>query len=533
VAVQGRTVTYDLAVPEAGQRYKLVWEFGGDRLRLTAERVGEKPLRVWTGSAWQISFDCTVAAVTNLARVTRVGETGLVELPALLHAPGHGTWRVEAKGRAASWRADSFRLIYTVDSFRPIYTVTSELKLGEEAQPEGDYLLKPGRHRSEVEFAVTQHKPPVRRGTPKVVRRALNRCAITAMTYRPDTATLTNNGNSVHAIICADVWAALTPVGGRLLPNLHARDLLRDTLERHLNGGPSYAAGGWVHDGRRSYYEDQYVMSGTAFLLGVVESGLKWSPPLRRKLNAEIERMRRRDLDGDGLVESPYHLGISGQHQWSTSWFDAISFGWKDAFANAVLYPALLKLGEKKWAAQLRASYWSTFYNEKTGWLAGWRCKENKLHDYGFLFVNGAAVRSGLVEKKPAREIIGRLWEELQRLGPPDYRMGLPGNLWNVPYKDMVCWMDEGINQNRALTFSQARHFVGALYQVGMAKEAEMVLRTMLESFGNGTAFGGCGSGVDWRRWDGQPSGYEGLLSDQLGVLALAMERYGKGRPRG
>ena len=39
--------------------------------------------------------------------------------------------------------------------------------------------------------------------------------------------------------------------------------------------------------------------------------------------------------------------------------------------------------------------------------------------------------------------------------------------------------------------------------------------------------FGGSGSGLDWRYWDGRPCGYEGLLTDQFGILAVALERYG------
>ena len=563
VAVRGRTVTYDIEVPGVGQHYRLRWEVASDRLRLTAERVGDKPLRAWNSSAWHLAFNSTVAAVTNLGRVTRRGEAGLVELPVLLHAPGFGTFRVQAQGRAASWRADSIR---------PLTTVTSELKLGEAAQPEGDYLLLPGRHKAELEFVVTQHRRPVRRGTPQVVRRALNRCSLTALTYRADTATLTNNGNSVHAICCADNWSALVPGIGRILPNLHARDLLRDTLTRHLNGGTGYAGGWIIENGKRRRWEDEFIMSGTAFLLAVaeyLENGLKptrtrseiafhppkggarspsalfartddaaWLRLYRPKIAAELRRMRARDLDGDGLVESPRRLGISGQHHWATSWYDVISFGWKDAFANALLYPALVRLGEKQWAAKLRQSFWKAFYNERTGWFGGWRCQADKLHDYAFLFVNGAAVCHGLVDPQPAREIIGRLWDELQRGGlprrsgqghaggPPDYRLGLPGNLWNIPYADLAIPMAEGIYENKSLTLSQARHFVGALYQVGMTKEGDTLLHAMLESLGNGTAFSGCGTGVDWRRWDGAACGYEGLLTDQLGVLALAMKRY-------
>jgi hypothetical protein len=59
-----------------------------------------------------------------------------------------------------------------------------------------------------------------------------------------------------------------------------------------------------------------------------------------------------------------------------------------------------------------------------------------------------------------------------------------------------------------------------------MLAEADQVLEGLCESMADGSAFGGCGSGIDWRCWDGTPSGYEGLLCDQFGVIALALERY-------
>jgi hypothetical protein len=43
----------------------------------------------------------------------------------------------------------------------------------------------------------------------------------------------------------------------------------------------------------------------------------------------------------------------------------------------------------------------------------------------------------------------------------------------------------------------------------------------------SGTALGGVDSGGDWRRWDGSPSGYEGILSDQFGVLIPAIREFG------
>jgi hypothetical protein len=37
---------------------------------------------------------------------------------------------------------------------------------------------------------------------------------------------------------------------------------------------------------------------------------------------------------------------------------------------------------------------------------------------------------------------------------------------------------------------------------------------------------GGAKSGLDARFWDGGPCGYEGLLTDQFGILATVIRRY-------
>ncbi|HUX00988.1 MAG: hypothetical protein WBD63_02940 [Phycisphaerae bacterium] len=536
VQVCGNRVTYDVEVPRCGQRYRLAWEVLEDRLRLEARRTGERPLLAWDSSLWHISLSSGVTPTASLGRITREGEAGLIEPPVLLHAPGHGTLRVQTSGDRMLWRSDSWR---------PTMTTTAELKLGETPTAMGLYELSPGEHRAAVEWVVTRADMPLRSDAPAVVRRAVERCAWTSLTYRPDTATLSNNANSIHGIICADSWSAVATKIGPILPHLDALDLLRDTLDRWLDGGPSYGGGRVVIDGKVRYVEDEYIMTGAAALLGLADylaaaGDPAWVGRHAASIRGELDRMRQRDLDADGLVESDIRLGISGQHQWSTSWYDVISFGWKDAFSNALLYPALVGLHRKltrlgypdlargldQWAGRLRQSYTSAFFNPQTGWLGGWRSKDGQLHDYGFLFVNGAAVVGGLIDDEPAERIIRKLWHELGQLGPTDYRFGLPGNLLVIPYDDMAIPMPEGVYQNHTLNLSQSRHFLGAMYRVGLQREADGLLSAMMGSLADGSAFAGCGTGVDWRRWDGMASGYEGLLSDQFGVLAVALDRY-------
>ena len=533
-------VRYDVAIPAAGQRYILEWKVFEDRILLHAERIGEQPLRAWKSSAWMIGLTSLASTSHVLGKIVRRGETGVMDLPVLMHFPRFGTLRVMADGGSALWRSDSER---------PLNLTTSELKLGEIPQQEGDYLLPEGRFVSEIEFKVEQVHPSLSSDAPSSVVQAIQRCSLTALTYRADTGTLSNNGNSIHCPICMDNWSAITTRMEKILPNLAPVDLLRDSLERWLDGGPGYASGPLLQDGKVHEAEDEYLMTGTAGLLGLAEylqhSGTsEWAHSFRNQIQKKLRQMRARDLDDDGLIESKYRTGVSGTGQWSTTWMDVVSFGWKDSWTNALLYPALRTLaavlprldqidlanGLSEWAALLKKNYYSTFYNSKTGWLAGWRCAEDKLHDYGFLAVNGAAVCAGLLEEIDARTIIERLWQETRKVQIPNPRYGLPISLWPIPDKDLADIMQgypQGFYGNGACTHSQARHFVDALYCVGMKKEADFLLEHLCSSLADGLVYGVCKSGVDARYWDGWPCGYEGLLTDQFGILSSALRRYG------
>jgi hypothetical protein len=539
--VEGNSVAYDMRFNSAGQHYILNWTVEEDRLRLHAERIGDRAIRAWHSSAWMIGLSSFASTAHVLGRSIRKGETGIMELPALLHMPRFGTLKVTTTSGDAMWRSDSDR---------PLNMTTSELKLGEVLQPEGDYLLPAGHFVADIEMTVEQVYTLLSEGSPKNVVDAVKRCSLTALTYRADTGTLSNNGNSIHCPICMDNWSATTTRMDPILPNLRPVDLLRDSLERWLDGGPGYASGPLLQNGKVHEAEDEYLMTGTAGLLGLAEylqhSGtVEWVSLYRSQIQKKLKQMRARDLDKDGLIESRYRTGVSGTGQWSTTWMDVISFGWKDSWTNALLYPALTTLatvlptlghpdlaeGLSAWASLLRKNYRPTFFNRETGWLAGWRCAEDKLHDYGFLAVNGAAVCGGLLDEIDAKSVIEKLWHETRRVRIPNPRFGLPISLWPIPDEDLADIMQgypHGFYGNGACTHSQARHFVDALYVVGMKKEADYLLEHLCSSLAEGLVYGACKSGVDARYWDGWPCGYEGLLTDQFGILVSAFKRYGK-----
>ena len=539
VRIRGNTVRYDFKA--AGQHYRLVWRVTARGLTLHVERTAARVTQAWHSAAWAIGLRNSAAPSHVLGRLRPEGESGAVALPALLTIPGFGSWAIKSSGPAGWARSDCFR-VHDLN--------TLELKVGEEPTAEGLYRLRAGRHRAVFTLTPKRPTPLLRASAPAVIKRALARTQWTALTFRADTATLSNNGASMHCPICMDTWAAVARPQGDVLPGLPAIDFLRLSLERWLTGGPGYAAGRLLQDGSSHDADDEYLQTGASALRGLGEylqqgATPAWYREFRPRIRQKLAAARARDLDGDGLIESLHRTGVSGTQQWSTCWFDVISFGWKDAFANATLYGALLALvsGLRRhdemdqaqklahWAGWLRTNYRAAFWNEATGWLAGWRCREDKLHDYAFLPVNGAAIAAGLLSPEEGRGILVRLLAEAKNTGMPDPALGLPGNLRPIPDEDLSDIMQGypfGYYQNGGRTHSQTRHFVMALYHCGLQREADAMLERLCTGLAEARVFGGNQSGVDWRYWDDRPCGYEGLLTDQFGLLEAIFWRWGR-----
>ncbi|MEO6874936.1 MAG: hypothetical protein ABI222_08950 [Opitutaceae bacterium] len=537
--VRGATVTYDFRA--GAQHYRLTWKVSPRGLILRAERTGAREMLAWHSAAWGLGLRNSAAPSQVIGRLLQDGETGAVAAPLILNFPRFGSLEFSSTSRDLFLRSDCYR-------HHDLNVL--EVKLGETRTAEGLYRLRKGRFSSTLKIRPIAPRVRLQAAAPAVVRRALARTAFTSLTFRADTGTLSNNGASMHCPICLDTWAAVILPMGAVLPGFRAEDLLRYSLERWLAGGPGYAAGRLLQDGRAHDAADEYLMTGTAALRGLGDylrqtADREWFQRHREPILQRIAEARRRDLDGDGLIESSYRTGISGTGQWSTCWYDVISFGWKDAFANAILHGALRQLAAAfrrfgleaeaadlaAWADQLRASYGPAFWVEKSGWFAGWRSQDGELHDHAFLAVNGAAVDAGLVEPADARRLLRRLLIEAKRVGMPDAVLGLPGNLWAIPDRDLADIMQGyplGYYQNGGRTHAQARHFVMALYRAGLVREGDRLLERLCAGLAEARVFGGGQSGVDWRYWDDRPCGYEGLLTDQFGVLEAIFWRWGR-----
>lgn len=534
--VTGSTVRYEVISEAASQRYVLEFTVYADRIAVHAERHGSRERRAFTSSAWHVATDNRVTPSNVLGALTFEGETGLIAGGATWHFPRHGSLGILAS-HDALWRSDSVR---------PLDTNTLELKIGERPTSFGDYVLPAGSFTVDTELIVaTPVLAELIADTPAVVRRALDRHGVTALPFRADTSTYSNNGASMHCTTSlADVSAiaALLPDADHLTPMAW----VGDSLQRWLDGAPSYGSGATSHGPHR--LEDEYVhmAANTLAALGrfvAAQPDGAWFYVNRERIVDELERMLARDVDGDGLVESTLRRGLSGEHQWSTAWADVISFGWKDAWANAVLFetwqlwPAVLRRHDENDLASridaaresLRRAYLPTFFDERTGLIAGWRSQDDVLHNYGFSVPIAAACASELLPVETARGIMESLVTAWRGVGLEDYRNGIPLNLWRIPEDDIggvIFGLPMGSYQQGGYSHHGARAIIDALDRVGLTDEADRVLEGLCETIGDDTSFGGLGSGRDWRMRDGTPSGYEGQLVEGFSVLASALRRY-------
>lgn len=457
------------------------------------------------------------------------GETGLLRTPALMHFPGQGSIRVTAN-------VPTVELTYTSDR----RAQTAQLSL-----PGASFE----HQRMVYTLDVTAIYPQLAGIENDARFDAFRRNWLDALQLNPSLQTLANNTASDTCAFCyyeyADI-AALTPA---LAPGLTALDVMRQTLDRMLAGG--FAYGMPVAPDHPAATADTFPAMVIA-AANCVRAGHSdaWLATNYEGIRGWADSMLATDSTGNGLTK----YAVSGNSGiWSdgfpkvrpSNWWDTIGFGWEDAYGNALAYRALRdmammakKHGKSADAARftaaaqkLRDAFFKCFYNPETGILGGWRSQDGQLHDYYFLWVNGIAIHYGLVEKPQANAIMDKLLAKMKEVGYDKFSMGLPGNLITVPLKDYVHRTPDGRYgggvlpdnsdgfqnyENSGATGAYAFFTLAALYDLGRRQEADAILFPMLEGYGE-CGFEGRGpSGMsnDWRRWDGTPKGYEGLLTD-------------------
>jgi hypothetical protein len=489
------------------------------------------------------------AGVTPPSPMGRLAGRGELAFPVLLHFPDHGTLLATTGGDAATWRFTARRGEREVE-----LDLTGGVRRDE---ANAVSYQQAGLSHTTLDLRLTEVCPDQATvdADPKLA--GVKRGWLNIFAFRPDMGCLSNNTVSDTCQFCFYEYADQAYQTPPLFAGFTALDLVRTTLDSAFDGvKPLYGGDTAI-----------FVDSDPSMVIAAwdVIDGLRDEAWLKRRLG-DIEKYGEHilaaDQDGDGLAESRRSgnsgSGGGGAGEWSSNWWDVISFGWKDAYGIALDYRALRCLadlerraGDGAKAARYTAAadkikqlYYPTFYDPATGILAGWKSKDGQLHDYWFLWVNGIAISYGLVTPAQGNAIVDKLQAKIKEVGYTSFKLGLPGNLAPVARKDYAGGgvmgqphKDDGsdsfqVYENGAATASFAYHYLQALYSLGRRAEADAIFDAMLEGYRDGVYQNGVGTGVDWRRWDGRPCGYEGLLTDTYYALsAYVTGRLGKGLP--
>lgn len=475
-------------------------------------------------------------ADTRVSHVTLLGmlETnGSMALPALMHFPDRGTFRITANipeagplGYATS-RKDT-KITFPgataeypmVDYHLTVVSIYPEIPgIGADAQFDG-----------------------------------FRRNWLNIFQINPQRRMLSNNAGSDTCGFCYYEYADIAGYTPPLTTNLTALDMVRQTLDRIIAGAKAVGMPGYspmvIHrEDRPECSADtfpSFLIAAEDYFQGTQDQ--TWLTSNYDKIKSWADDMLATDRNGDGLVK---YIVSGNSGSWPAkvkyrpaNWWDTIGFGYEDAYANALAYRALLgmdKLAQqanhpddaahyRAAAEKLKAAYFKTFYDPNTGVLAGWRSEDGQLHDYYFLFVNGIAIDYGLVPQEQANSIMDRLLAKMNEVGYTNFGLGLPGNLIPVPKADCVQYNQHDgfqIYENGGATACFAYFTVAALYDLGRIQDGDRILFPMLDAFARGDfqGFGPNNKSKDWKMWDGTCKGYEGLLNDNYYALLAVLDR--------
>lgn len=498
----------------------------------------------------QIPSPISLVFEPEVSHATLLGLTageGRVAMPAVLHFPDHGTLRITSIPQDIKIGYDALR--YQDHSKNQDY-IRITLPAATEERPSVEYILEVTAIHPELQTDLKED--PLLDG--------FRRNWLSIFQWNPRLNVLANNAASDPCAFTVFMYSSMAKHTPPLAPGLTALDLVKQTLNRYLEGMKAYGMAGYSQYDTTTYLDTYPSLLMAAYDYVRSSQDREWLDNNYPKLKAWTDKMLETDKDGNGLLEYVYS-GNSGS--WPrvenptmrpSNWWDTIGFGHEDAYANALAYRALLGMAElsllsgnlenaesyENRAAQIRRAYFDTFYNPATGVLAGWKSKDGQLHDYYFLFVNGAAITYSLVTEEQGRRIMDRLLEKMKEVGYDKFEYGLPGNLIPIRQEDYTHLIKRWggsetkdgsdafqIYENGGATAAFSYFTINALYKLGRRQEGDMIMMPMLQSFTNGGFQGRGPNGMtyDWKAWDGTPHGYEGLLVDGFQALLALLQR--------
>lgn len=482
-----------------------------------------------------------------------------IRLPCILHLPDLGSVRISSNVPGATLEYDASRSAKLPNPF-----VSVEFPPATAEMPEIEYTLEP--------VAIY---PPWAGAEADPACDGFRRNFLNLFQVNARLQMLANNSASDPCSFTLFLYAEGAAVLPPLAPGLTANDLIRMTLDRYLSGAKGYGQAGYAADappdsGQLPWKTPHTSLDTLPSLLIAActyteSSGdFAWANAHFDQIAAWAREMMASDKNGNGLIEYPATGNLGDRptfpEKLPANWWDAINFGHEDALANALAYRACTKFADlatrlnrpaeaqvfTEHARRLRAAYVPTFLNPATGVLAGWKSADGELHDYWFTFIQGVAISYGLVDDRQADAILDRIVAKMKDVGYQQFYLGLPGNLIPIRKGDYY-WdtsgktpptvygeprLEDGSDgfqyyENGGATGCWTYFLIHALYQRGRINEARAIFLPMLEGYRRGVFQGRTADGRsnDWRDWQGNGHGYEGMLVDNyFALLAVGDE---------
>lgn len=538
IEVKGNVVRYLGIQAVKDLVLNVIFTVEADRLQMEIEETCNRTFPAVEYEAWRLAWDVRVSPTgTNGVPSQQAGRNGHVPLPAYISGEGSGCLSFR---RTDGGQGDGTHL--QVESYRASEALTCGVVLRERAPDGFGLMIQEGTRKAAFELRVTNLQPRRSPGAPAgPISPGIQRSWATLIScYRPEYRGFSNNCASVNCHL--GQWSPLEvlahtdqPADG---PDLSA--MLRFTVEKAVLDGGGY--GYW-----REYFMDSdpslLIAVGGCFRAG---PSREWLERIRPGLIEVFERMVATS-DESGLLVNKYLSGNTGEMTRSTNGIDTVCFGHLDAYSNAWAYrglrsigPVFKALGEKDRLARaidiadrMRKSYGPTFINPETGWVSGWRSLDGKLHDYAYLIINGMAIAFGLLDDAAARKALGGLEALRRKACPVSPRLGLPVNL--IPHKFEDHYLPQYLKGSQptyeiftdgGLSSNLAEYYLRSLSEYGFKDVARQLADDFDQGFADGIFSGGVGSGNEMRSWEGLPTGYEGTLTYNHGLIyAVAVEK--------
>ncbi|MCX6361716.1 MAG: hypothetical protein NT029_18070 [Armatimonadetes bacterium] len=517
-------VRYELSVGEAG---RLAWEVDAhsDGLRMAVSCAADVSRSI---DKLELVFPFEPTRVMTSVISSHGTDDGRFQLPAIISAPDLGQMLATSPSRAGmTGRVEGSRpgkwLVVTLELPVPAQGARTELRIAPVVLP------RPAGYRDAKRWRAA------RRGWFNLIQQSCGASGGGVEVH----GVWANNALSdpVSSVLYMLVDATLLVPD--LAPGVSMAPILRRSVDYWLDhktapdGLVAYTAGG----------TGQNVMDANPAVLigawGAVQAtgDLGWLRGRISRLEFISRYLEQRDIDGDGLVESK-QSGNSGSRpprDPDCAW-DCYVGGHKNAYVNALAYRAWMGMADlerrldrgeeaqryEALTAGLKEAFLPAFLNPETGWLGFWRSRDGALHDLHMDAPTSIAVSYGLIEKEKGREMLHAYWKALMATGFSRFDLGVPLNLRPVPRAEMEHYTEFQHFLNGGCGVSNTSYLLNALYQVGMRREADMILDAMLKrqadgAFPNGGGFQNgfvdqMGGGAEVVDWNGKPEGYEGHL---------------------